>query len=434
MSARSMRRQTPFAGTTPLVGQAQSQQVLNTFFRLDTARLNLILQHMKPLPANATPAQRQQALQQLFNLVRIGGTLGMQYSVGTNRQLRTPDESLRTRGADCDELAMLFVAAARALNIPLTNVSMGSMQLNGSGGQTMGHAVLYVRLGAQNFVFDFTRSSPISVRDFSAATIQGVYNGTTVSYGPNTTGFAVTSTTGLQTYSTVADMAATQLLHQADYYNRQARAATTDAARLQAYDTARRFVEQAVSLNSRHAFVVSTIGQQSLTIFDGYHRMGEQAYQAARRAGGSRSASAHYRRAMTYFDRAVRFYGTVTTLSRTRATALHDIHEYRGLIHQAEGRHQDALAEYTEMVRLNPTGWSGNRKKMNMELTLAQAALRRRDSAAARRYILAAEKTGRIALSKIPNTPAMARHRSVIQRTLTRVRSFMRRRGWSALP
>ncbi len=430
---------TGFQGVQPLVssprtGKAQQQRIMSQTLRISPALLGRITKHIKPLGPSATPDQQRKALRKLFDIIKIGGTLGITYQYAGKREPRTPEEAIKTGKADCDELAMLFVAAARHLNIPLTNVSMGSMQFKGAGGQTMGHAVLYVKTGAQNFVFDFTRSSPISVRDFNQATIQRAYNGTTVSYGPNAPGFKVTSTTSLRTYPTVADMAATQLLHRADYHNGQAKAAKTDAARLNAYDAARGSVEQAASLGSRHAFIVSTIGQQALTVFDGYHSMGESAYKAARRAGRSRSAADHYKRAMTYFDRAIRFYGSVPSLSRARATALHDIHEYRGLIHQAGRRYQAALAEYTKMVKLKPKGWSGHRKKMNMELTLARAALRRRDRTAARRYILAAEKTGREALSSIPDKPAMATHRSVIRNALTRVRGYMRQKGWSALP
>lgn len=438
------RRRSPtggFRGRPPMGAGALTttpqQRILTNYYTLQSARLRLIQQHMKPLPPNATPRQREQALQQLFNLVRVGGTLGMQYHSGTGRTPRGPDDALRTRQADCDELCMLFIAGARHLNIPLTGVSMGVVQFNTSRPGTTateGHAMLFIRGSGGNQVFDFTHAAPRRVASFSQTVIQNLYRGNRLTTGPGTAGYPVTSIASMQTLTTASDMAAVQLLHMADRHVTLATGARTSAAKLQQYDAARGFVQQAITLGSRNRFVTGMVAQAALSVFDGYHSLGNAAYTAAGSARG-RLRSARYTRALSYYTRALQFYRATPSLARSRATEMHDIHESRGLIYQQRGSHSDALREFDQMIRLQPTGWSGYTKRISLLITMAKsAASSRRTRSRVRSHILAAERTCRTALARIPNTSAMATHRAAIQNSLTGLQTLMRRRGWTALP
>jgi hypothetical protein len=391
---------------------------------------------MRRLPNNATPRQRAQALTQLYNLVRVGGTLGMRYQIGTGRQARGPDEALRTRRADCDELAMLFIAAARHLNISTNGISLATMDFHTSqpgNNPPVGHAVLLVRNGNNRQIFDFTSNAPVTVANFNQATIENHYRGNRIGYGPGRASYPIRSMANLRAYTNVSDMAAMQLLYQADYHNTQAVNTNNNTTKLRHYNSAQGYAQQAITLGSRHRHLITRIQQVSITIFDGYQVMGDNSHTAAKAARGRRR-TAHYNRALNYYSRALQFYRNAPPLARTRLNAVVDIHENRGLIEQARGRHRSALREFGRMITLQPRGWRGYSRKMDLELLLARTAIRNRRRRTAHKYVRAAEKTGRTALANIPNTPAMAPHRTKIQNSLRGIRGYMQRNNVRPLP
>ena len=62
----------------------------------------------------------------LFQLIRKDGGLGIKYEWSKDRMPKTPDQVLRDRRGDCDEMSLLFVATARKLGLDLSANTNGA--------------------------------------------------------------------------------------------------------------------------------------------------------------------------------------------------------------------------------------------------------------------------------------------------------------------
>ncbi|HSB47186.1 MAG TPA: hypothetical protein VLD37_04165 [Candidatus Bilamarchaeum sp.] len=218
-------RETPaneFVGKA-LLGVAPPQQVqriIDDFFRLDAARLSVVTGGMKPLPPNASQEDRERAALRLYQRLVADRPGGIAYENSGNRMPKSPGEIIRPpMRADCDELAMLFIAAARALNIDTAGMSLGAFNLHtnqaGVSGQEP-HAALFVSgLNGRNYIMDFAfPNGPWQVRDFSPATVSSRYRGLTISNGVQI-GHTVISATPTGEYRTLGDIAAYGLIDRA---------------------------------------------------------------------------------------------------------------------------------------------------------------------------------------------------------------------------
>jgi hypothetical protein len=409
---------TAFQNVAPLVGQSQKgpslNQAVRNYFKISPANLKkYILKHIKPLPSNATPTMRQAKLKELFNLIRIGGKLGIQYQYSGKRKPKTPDEVLKPgKGmkADCDELAMLYVAAARQLNIGTKGISMGGFQFSTSKAgtsKTIGHAALFVS-GAKKHIFDFTKGKIMPVTDFSNSTISKTYHGTRISYGRGQAGHPITGLSSMNTFGNVSDMAAAQLLLRADHYAKQAAKTSLENARI--------LLANVAGLRSTNTFVKKGIVNVGLSVLDRYHGLGNKAYKGKR-----------YSSAESFYKKALGVQKTVPALKKQRAKAEHDMNESLGLLYQKTGKSALALAQFSTLIKLRPKGWSGYRKKMNLEINLAKAALRRRDTTNAKKFLKQALSTAGQALKKLSSTST---HFAAIQKAQRQIAAYMKRRGW----
>jgi hypothetical protein len=182
-----------FLGMQPLGQQARAggqsaQQIALSFFRINPADLQKVTGGMKPLPPNATQQQREAAALALYQRLTVGGPGGLAYNGAEGRLPRSPQEVLRHGGGDCDEIAMLYIAAARALNIDtagmsLAYITMPTMKPGDSRSER--HAALFVRgMNGKNYIFDFTMGDkPWQVRDFQPAAVSKQYAGQRISQG-----------------------------------------------------------------------------------------------------------------------------------------------------------------------------------------------------------------------------------------------------------
>src|SRR3989338_8532626 len=62
---------------------------------------------------NNKPPTQMQREEHLFQLIRKDGGLGIKYEWSKDRMPKTPDQVLRDRRGDCDEMSLLFVAAVK---------------------------------------------------------------------------------------------------------------------------------------------------------------------------------------------------------------------------------------------------------------------------------------------------------------------------------
>ncbi|MBI2079197.1 hypothetical protein HYT84_00405 [Candidatus Micrarchaeota archaeon] len=113
----------------------------------------LILPIISNLPKNATQEMKEEAL---FNLLKIGGSLKIKYEISENGDFRTPNLVLQKKTADCDELALTFVAAARKLGWDTSRYKLISLQffLNPGIEEKASHMILFRE--TDKTVFDFT--------------------------------------------------------------------------------------------------------------------------------------------------------------------------------------------------------------------------------------------------------------------------------------
>ena len=204
----------------PQAGAQPFQVITDNFFRLDPARLSVVTGGMARLPANASPQDNERAALQLYQRLVADRPGGIAYEFSGNRMPKTPGEVIRApMRADCDELAMLFIAAARALNINMTGMSLGTFNIHtnqaGVSAQEP-HAALFVSgLNGRNYIMDFTfPNGPWQVPNFNPATVSSQYRGLTVSNGVHI-GHSIISTTATGEYAAQRDIAAYGLIDRA---------------------------------------------------------------------------------------------------------------------------------------------------------------------------------------------------------------------------
>ncbi|MCI0503726.1 bacterial transcriptional activator domain-containing protein [Candidatus Micrarchaeota archaeon] len=348
----------PFVGM-PLMGQqgpaqagAQAtpqQTVISNYLGLGTSlppQLERIRRDFQALGPNPTQAQVETALTQLYNALRVGGTLGLAYVPDAGREPRGPSAVLQRRSGDCDELATAFLAAATRIGIPLAGARFAGIDFNtGAPGaaSTVPHAVLFVAVNGHNYIFDMTRAAPTSVPDFSEATVSGQYRGRSISYGPDASSPNLTGIGRMVVLPTVADVVASQLLIRADYFDTQAQAGTTSAARAAALAQAIPLLTAAAALGSSAPFITAGLQRVARNVFDRVEALAESEHDAKRHAG-----------AITQYRAALSLLQDIPALRADRGTREFDIRKSLADACRQSGRLDDALAEYDAMMRLRP--------------------------------------------------------------------------------
>jgi hypothetical protein len=331
------------------VGQqvAAQQTIINNFLNLGTAlptQLEAIRTSFQALGPNPTPAQIETALTQLYNVLRVGGTLGLTYLPDTGREPRAPGAVLARRSGDCDELATTFLAAAMRIGIPLTGVRFAGIDFNSSqqGITSVPHAVLFVNSGGRNLLFDLTRAAPTPVRDFTDATIAGEYRGRSISYGAAGVSPPITGIGRMAVFISIVDVVASQLLAQADYFDTRAQA-TSGTSHITALADAVARLRDVVTLGSTNQFTTTMTGRVALNVFDRLDRLAESEHNGK-----------NYPLAITHYRDALFLLQSIPSLSTARGSREFDLHKSLADAYRQTGRFDDALGEYAAMMRISP--------------------------------------------------------------------------------
>ncbi len=328
----------------PQQGPQPFQPIVDNFFRVNPALLSQVTGGMAALPANATPQQQEAAALQLYQRLVAGGPGGLRYSYSGNRLPRTPNEVLTAnpRGGDCDELTMLFIAAARQLNINTSGMSMAYISIpTMKPGTTREarHATLFVRnMNGSNYIMDFSiGSGPFRVPDFNPSTISREYKGLNIANGPGA-GHAIISATMLHEFGALRDIAAFALMDRVDVMVDAFGTGNASATQLNA---ALRVLGQASTAAASDSLRVM--------VADRYRAIGERAL-----------SSGHPKIALGAFTAGTAVLGSVPLAVRN-AQAQRSL-EYQigvgiaGALERSGSSSQaGALAQYERMVRLDPT-------------------------------------------------------------------------------
>ncbi|MEW6035666.1 MAG: hypothetical protein AB1529_03575 [Candidatus Micrarchaeota archaeon] len=356
--------------------QAAQQVIMNNYFNMGTPlpqQLESIRTAFQRLGPNPTPAQIETALTQLYNVLRVGGTLGLTYLSDAGREPRAPGAVLSRRSGDCDELATTFIAAAMRLGIPLTGVRFAGIDFTtGRPGSaaTVPHAVLFVTVNNHNFVFDMTQQAPTPVRDFSEATIGGLYSGRSISYGPANHSPNLTGIGTMVLLPTAADVVAGQLVIRAGYFDAQAHAAS-GTARAAAFAQAIPALADASALGSTIPFINARLRGAALNVFGRVEEFAEKEHDAKRYA----SAITHYRAALSLLQ-------AIPILRASKGTREFDIRKSLADACRKSGRNSEALAEYDAMMRLRPSDPSAYVSAYELNIALYKGAKSARDRTA----------------------------------------------------
>jgi len=352
--------QSPFP-LMPLMGQQAGGQIgaqagqqaaaINGYLNIDPALMRQITQHVQALPPNSTPAQQLAAVQGLFNVLRHGGTLGLTWQDSAGREPRSPSDVLRARSGDCDELSTLFYAAARQLGIDVRGFRLSTMTLM-SGGASVVHAPLLLEMGGNRYIVDPIMPSTVPVRDFSDATLIGVFGPyfNLSSQGPS----AATAPVTIQNrndFSTQADIVTVELLERAMYNSRLGTPAGTAGAR--------RDLEDVVRIGSGGRYISGQRDVVAQNVYNAYFRPADAAF-----GKGARDASV----IQGYTD-SLAIIRLVPSIARANEASVYRTHGALGIFHRDGGRPAQARAEFAEQIRLRPKDPVGHRNLINLEFS-----------------------------------------------------------------
>jgi len=197
------------------------QQLVDGTLRIETGLFdNYVLSHIKPLKDDAKPEERIAAIKELFELFKVGGILAVEYQFSAERMPKspndvlTPDKEGRLR-ADCDELSLLFIAAAGKLNIKLTGISLMELTFQiekpeGKVEQALHTAVLTIDGGKYLVDFTFRTIEPLDSVDIQA--LSKVYEGRRAAGGQ------ITKVLGMGQIDTLPGMVALHYKELGAYY------------------------------------------------------------------------------------------------------------------------------------------------------------------------------------------------------------------------
>jgi hypothetical protein len=397
----------PFQGKPPMVQQAPQpgQAQINAYLRISPALLAQITAHVQRLPNGATPAQQFTAMQRLFTVLRSGGTLGLHWNASTGRTPRSPDDVLRSRGGDCDELSTTFYAAARALNINVGAMRLTTMELRG-GGYSVRHAPLLLSSGGRRYIVDPIMPGIVQVPDFSDATLRrtlGPYFGLGGS-GP-VPNLAAITLHDRQDFTSAAQIASVELLERVQYNAGLKTAAGRRDAELD--------LRAVVAIGQTHAFIVRSRDNAAQNLFHQHFSIADKAFTA----GGRGNA------VVQGYLRALAIISLVPTIRTANSNAIYRANGGLGLCYQSMGRHADAGRMFANQMALDPRNAKGYENAYNLAIRLAKSA---KGSASTRAHLNDAYRIARRAVRNLPAGKA----RTGFQDQLGELARVYRARHW----
>jgi tetratricopeptide (TPR) repeat protein len=209
----------------PAAFSPRQLELTNQVFDLNTATKKLLLSHIHPLKDNEKKEKTMELLNQLYELIRIGGTLGIKYEFSQTRDPKTPDAVLVKEKdgnlyANCNELSLLFVAAAKYLNADMSAVGLINLKFNIELGLLQPEQTrhtLALEKDDKKYIVDFTfkEIGIHEVSSFDSLDISNVYRNKETPSGK------IIDVLALQTAETLPEMAALQFKQQASVYYHQ---------------------------------------------------------------------------------------------------------------------------------------------------------------------------------------------------------------------
>jgi hypothetical protein len=337
----------------PLMGQQTPQQVaINGYLGIDPALMAQITSHVQRPPNNASPAQQLAAVQSLFDVLRHGGTLGLRWQDGTGREPRSPSDTLRARGGDCDEMSTLFYAAARQLGIDVSGFRLSTMTLV-SGGARVEHAPLLLEMGGSKYIVDPVMPRIVPVRDFNDATLIGILGPYfhLSGQGPS----AATTPVTIQDrndFTGAADIASVELLQRAVRNSLLGTSAGTASAR--------RDLERIAAIGSSTPIITRQRDTVAQNLFLAYFNGADNAF-----TGGARGAPV-----VKGYSDALAIIGLVPSIANANEARIYRTHGGLGLCFKSQGRPAEARAEFSAQIRMRPADPVGYRNLINLEYGL----------------------------------------------------------------
>jgi len=325
-----------------LLGQVAAPQqggVVGNMFGIDANRLADIRLRMNAVILDPSVPAQLQPMMRLFEVLRVGGSYGLGYEAQGRREPRRPDDVLRTGRGDCDELSMTLYAAARALGMDVSGMTLSRFALT-DGNRTVTHGPLTWAAGGSRFILDPILRHPRAVTDFNDTTMRMELS-PAFGLAGGSTGAAVTRVqlNGREDLGTPADIAAALAIDRAQHFAPPGRVPVSVAS----LESAFTLFQEVMRSGTTSSPVLARSGQVAFTLFERYFNLAESYY-----AGGNQ------RTAERYYLRAFEILRQVPRISNGNEIRIIRIHSTLGRIYSSSRRYDDALASFAEQRRLAP--------------------------------------------------------------------------------
>ncbi len=348
---------------------SEQKKIIGQIFAISPKHFQeAILSKIEPLKPNATSEERMEKIKELFNLIKKGGVLGIEYQFSEGRPPKTPNEVLTPEKdgkmrADCDELSLFFIAAARKLNIDLSDVSIAVVKFEAQNPVLLNkkeplHAAI-LTIGNEKALLDPVFGIMEKMNSFGSEDLLKAYNG---KFLPGN--FMIVGVLDVKIASDLADMASIHFHEKAKYYASQ-------------FQT-----EKAISTLE----IATAISPNSINLKEELLGLYLNIADEAVSSGKISMAEANSKKALLLGSK-------ISSPGSAVIDNLYHAHDVLGSAYMKQKKYSAAISEFDEMIRIKPAEPLAYYNKSYILYGLAGDAYRAGAVEDAKKYLSDAEST-----------------------------------------
>jgi tetratricopeptide (TPR) repeat protein len=293
------------------------QKVISSMLRLDPALVYDL--HIGPPKQQASsPSSVVDELRHIYDAIKAEGTAGIKYESGEGRAARSPNEVLSSLKGNCEELSLLFVAAARQLNIASSDISMLRLTFEVEKDGVKKPVQLHMALldtGKEKYLIDLTFGHFQQLNTLDSAEIVPFYVGRTII--PDTG--VISGIAKVEKIGNLGEMVTTNLMQSVSFYLGKKQLTTDDLTALMGC------LEKAYQADKSYPNVIQDL------VF---------VYESLAKAELDNNK---YASAAVYYEKALGI-----------SPADPNLHSNLGLIMERQGQTAEAWKEYEKVLKLAP--------------------------------------------------------------------------------
>ena len=281
--------------------------------------------------AEPQPKTRQEQIERLFGILKDGGSLGMHYAPNKGES-KTPNQVLSAMKGDCDELALVFIASAKKLNIDTSDMGVAVLGFVVLGKEKeVLHATAFTMTG-ENRLLDLTRNSPEKLESIDAPGFTKAYANQRLA-----TGDLILGVRSMEVMSTLEEMVSIHFRETAAYYETVAKP-TGSAALLSLLEKTISLMETALRLNPGSLAYQTELIRLRIEVAEKYADKGN--YDTVEQ---------HASRVLQY-----PIASSLNELAQERKRDIARAHGLMGEAYSNRNKYKAALDEFKTSAQLNP--------------------------------------------------------------------------------